>query len=219
MKGWLLSVALTGLVCNAAANNKSSEAIARRLQEQNAVQGTFHQVREVEGIPGGLRSQGSYLFWRGHGIYWATERPIQRAITYRQDMTLLWSSGNESAQALDSRKDRHFRKILLNIFSFDLALLEQEFELQWRIDGTDETDSWQLELSPRKSSTRRFLSRATLWGEQAIEGLTLEQANGERLQIKFSEPIPLQTVDLSVCRQRFAYSPSQCQQLLNEPAT
>ncbi|MEM8659423.1 MAG: outer membrane lipoprotein carrier protein LolA [Pseudomonadota bacterium] len=180
------------------------QTISQGLSTFTVMRGHFSQVRHLDGRDGGLRSSGQYVFWRDHGVYWHTEQPIERAVTYRSDVTLDWRSGEPVATQRPG--DESFRRILMGVFSFDLKQLEQEFELQWRIDDSD----WILQLVPRQSGTRRFLSSLTLYGSTTVSGMELARSNGEVVVVRFSDTAAQTQLPLQDCLSLFAFSEQQC---------
>ena len=206
-----------GLACTvyctpASATDLSPEEIADKIRSHTVVRGEFEQLREVPGLPGGLRSQGEFTFWREHGIYWATLQPVHRQITYRSDQTLAWPEEDGTPQTLNSRQDRQLRGLLMSVFSFDLQQLEQDFSSHWSIDG----DHWGVTLTPRSHSTRRFLESVTLGGSDTLSSLRIASRNGEVLSTQFRQLSSPDRLSASDCTALFAYSASECEQLLHD---
>jgi hypothetical protein len=189
----------------------AAEEVSTRLARQNIVQGQFVQQREVEGLPMPLSSSGRFLFWRGQGIYWSTEQPLRQSLTYRQDKTLLWGPEGEVPRELRSPGDAQFRRILLNIFSFDRAFLETQFDAHWYVHG----EAWSLDLLPRKRSVQRALDQITLQGAVYIDQLTMTDAEGRVLRIEFFAIETPSVIDPAECTALFAYSASECLGLLS----
>ncbi|MEM1154791.1 MAG: outer membrane lipoprotein carrier protein LolA, partial [Pseudomonadota bacterium] len=185
-------------------NELDPQIISQKLSTFTVMRGHFSQLRHLDGLDGGLRSSGQYVFWRDHGVYWHTEQPIERAVTYRRDVTLNWQSGEPVTSHRPG--EASFRRILMGIFSFDLKQLEQEFELQWRIGDSD----WLLQLVPRQSGTRRFLSSLSLYGSGTISGMEMVRSNGEVVVVRFSETVAQTELPLQDCLSLFAFSEQQC---------
>lgn len=211
MKKGLLLVLMVVTAASVSQEESTQESIASRLAQHVIMRGKFVQIREVEGIPQGLRSQGHYVFWRDHGIYWATQLPQQRAITYRNDKTLLWSNEHSEPQEVNSSADKHLRRILMTIFSFDTQQLNEQFDQQWEVEST----GWTLLLVPKQSTTKRFLQEIALRGKTDIEGLSVVHTNGEILTIDFQDSQVQATMELESCTTYFAYSHSECEQMLH----
>ena len=123
------------------------EDLSRRLSLGNVISGKFEQSKDHAGLPKPLQSEGQFVFWRGHGVHWATESPVQQATIYRNDKTLQSSGSSGAVRELTGRKERAFRRVLLDVFSFDEAQLSRQFELQW----TQGDQHWQLMLRPKNA--------------------------------------------------------------------
>jgi outer membrane lipoprotein-sorting protein len=196
------------------AQENTAKRITAQLEARSKVQGHFIQTKTLEGMTNGLQSEGEFTFWRDHGIYWATQRPVKQAITYRSDKTLKWQAGESEPEEMHRRKDKEFRKILMAIFSFDTEQLALQFDQQWQT----ENDSWQLQLSPNSRTAGRFLDHIVLWGTAGIEGLRITNRNGESLTIEFSDEQQLEHIDKSVCISHFGYTAVQCDQFAIDAA-
>ena len=189
----------------------SPDDIADTLVSHAVVRGKFSQLRELPGLPDGLRSEGEFTFWREHGIHWATLHPVQRQVTYRSDRTLTWSSGG-ALQTLNSPRDKLLRRLLMTVFSFDFEQLEEDFSSHWSIDG----DYWGLTLTPRSGAAGRFLESITLGGGDTLSSLRVASHNGEVLSVQFRQVSSPDGLTNGECIAKFAYSPSECAQLLND---
>lgn len=211
MKKGLLLALMAFTTASFAQEESTPQSIARQLAQHIIIRGNFAQTREVEGIPRGLRSRGHYVFWRDHGIYWATQLPQQRAMTYRNDKTLQWSNDNSQPQEMNSTADKYLRRILMTVFSFDAQQLNEQFEQQWEVESA----RWNLLLVPKQSTTKRFLQEIALRGKTDIESLSLVRTNGETLTIDFQDSQPLESMNLESCTNYFAYSLTECERILH----
>ena len=211
MKAWPLILTLLPVISVHALAQDTPENIADKLGRFQVVRGHFIQVREIAGVDGGLRSQGEYIFWRDHGIYLGTQLPLESAVTYRTDKTLQWSGDDPQAQEVNSRVDKHLRRILMAVFSFDLAQLERDFEQQWQIDVGD----WELLLTPKQNMTAHFLDKISLHGNQHIQRVSVYHASGEVMTLAFEESVAETHLDVTSCLTRFAYNEYECEQFLD----
>jgi len=183
--------------------------IPARLSLGNVIRGHFQQSKDHAGLPMPLLSEGEFIFWRGHGVHWATESPVQQTIVYRSDKTLQSSDDSTEVRELRGRNERAFRRILLDIFSFDEAQLRRQFKLKWTVDE----QRWQLRLRPKTWTLKRALQEVNLSGGEFVDSLRIVDAQGLALEMHFSTQ---QRSDLSLdiqnCETTFFYSAEQCQQ-------
>jgi hypothetical protein len=183
--------------------------VSLRLSRDMLVAGRFHQSKEQAGLPKPLQSRGEFLFWRDRGVHWSTETPVQQVTVYRSDKTLHSIGESGEVQEQKSRSARTFRRILLDIFSFDEAQIERQFEQHWQVD---EQQRWHLLLQPRTMTLKRALQQVTLSGGEFIDALRIVDAKGLSLQINFSEQYRSgQGLDAKSCQALFFYRPEQCQ--------
>jgi len=183
--------------------------VSLRFSRDMLVGGRFHQSKEQAGLPNPLQSQGEFLFWRDRGVRWSTETPVQQVTVYRSDKTLQSVGESGEVQEQKGRSERTFRRILLNIFSFDNAQIERQFEQHWQVD---EQQRWHLLLQPKTRTLKRALQQVTLSGGEFVERLQIVDAKGLSLQINFSQQHRSdQGLDAEDCQALFFYSPQQCQ--------
>ena len=183
--------------------------ISQRLSMDSVVSGRFRQSKEQAGLPAPLQSEGRFVFWRGHGVHWATESPVEQATTYRNDKTLQSSGSSGAVRELAGRRERTFRRVLLEVFSFDETQLDRQFKLQWQGDA----QRWRLILRPKTLTLKRALQEVSLSGGEFVDTLRIVDAQGLTLQMDFSNQqrshLPL---DFQRCQALFFYGSEQCQQ-------
>ena len=183
--------------------------IAQRLSMDSVVSGHFRQSKEQAGLPAPLQSEGWFVFWRGHGVHWATESPVKQATIYRNDRTLQSNGGSGAVRELTGRTERTFRRVLLEVFNLDETQLGRQFKLQWQGDA----QRWRLILRPKTLTLKTALQEVSLSGGESIDTLRIVDAQGLTLQMDFSKQqrsnLPL---DLQRCKALFFYSSEQCQQ-------
>ena len=186
------------------------DQLMQRMRAAPFVKGQFTQSRSLPGLSKPLVSNGQFIYWQGQGIYWQTDSPLPQAITYSYDKTISWMSpGIPAGIEHNSRRDQHFRRILLALFSFDPSQLEQRFNSDWQISP----DHWQLTLTPSDRITAYAIRSAELSGGKHIEQIRITTANDELLNIEFSEQRTQATVPFDLCINQFALSISRCNQL------
>ncbi|MDZ7785407.1 MAG: outer membrane lipoprotein carrier protein LolA [Halioglobus sp.] len=186
--------------------------IVDRLGSHAVVRGNFIQTRELDNAAASLRSQGRFIFWRNHGVYWETQQPVQIARIYRHDKTLVIEDdgGNAPPGEMRGVRDRHFRETLLTVFSFDKDRLAQRFEQEWGAQGRN----WRLFLTPKNRSLKSYLSMIELWGAGNIHGLRIY--NDEILTLEFHDTRASESLGIEDCVSGFAYSTEQCVSLTDD---
>src|SRR5690606_26022692 len=91
--------------------------------------------------------QGTFVFWRGKGLYIATEKPFFNALTITGSDIITWQQNGTGTIAAEQTGliQREINKTLLAFFSADIALIQQRFIDNWVFEEAQ----WQLTLTPR----------------------------------------------------------------------
>lgn len=186
-------------------------ALTQKLKTDAIIHGKFIQRRFVKDLQQPLSSSGHFIYWRDKGIYWQTDIPFPQAITYSTKRTTHWKAlGVPLKSKKNSRREKHFRNVLLSLFSFDIELLEKKFTTHWEISDQE----WQLELTPAGNLTRRALDNAQLFGDTYIQNIALTTSQGDKLDITFDEIGPLEKITHQQCVNLFGFSVNDCNDLV-----
>ncbi|GAB5450907.1 MAG: hypothetical protein Hals2KO_12350 [Halioglobus sp.] len=185
--------------------------VAARLREKAVIVGEFRQTRTDAKLPRPLQSSGHFVFWRGHGVHWATTSPLTQQTVYRPDTTWQMDDGPASARELRSRSDDIFRSVLLDVLSFDEAKLAAEFQPQWQVS---DNGSWQLNLIPMRGHLARAIESVELHGDENIERIEITDTRGGALLLEFHAQHSELAVTTDSCERLFLFSAQQCQSKL-----
>ena len=169
-------------VTRAAQLSKLTRDTARSLAHAQAVRGAFVQQRHLAGLAKPLESDGRFLFARGTGIEWHTERPFdsqfiltETGMTQRDEggETLRISVADQPALTVVSR-------VFFALFALDFNALSQDFTMT----GTDAPGApWQLTLKPKTAALGSVFRRALVTGDATVASVRLEDANGDVTEI------------------------------------
>jgi outer membrane lipoprotein-sorting protein len=170
-------------VTDAAQLARLTRDTARSLSRAQAVRGGFVQQRHLAGLAKPLESDGRFLFARGTGIEWHTERPFDsqfiltgNGMTQRDEggETLHVSVADQPALTVVSR-------VFFALFALDFDALSQDFTMA----GTDGKDAlWQLRLTPKTAALRSVFKLALVTGDATVKSVRLEDANGDVTEIE-----------------------------------
>ena len=187
--------------------------LTQRLKGEAIISGSFTQLRFAKDLKTPLSSNGHFIYWRDKGIYWQTNAPFPQAITYTTQKTIHWKSpGVPIKSKKNNRRDKHFREILLSLFSFDTDLLEEKFSTLWDISD----QQWELELTPINTLTRRALDNARLSGNEYVQHIVLVTSQGNKLDMTFSDVEPLNEITHQQCTTLFGLSINRCNDLVGK---
>lgn len=181
----LLLILLLGLCFGAAeAAQDLTLAVRERLVQAPVLRGEFEQSKQVQGFAKPLVSRGSFLVARERGVLWSTKTPFASELRLTRDEIVATQNG-AIAFRLDAGKEPSVRVInglMFALLNGDLAALAEHF----KIDGSVEGRSWQLQLTPRQAALGKLMNRVELAGEQQVRSIRIDEANGDKTVIRFS---------------------------------
>lgn len=190
--GWLLA-------CAAQADTQAQiDQVVKRLSDIAVVQGGFNQQKKLQGLAYSLNAQGQFIFWRGQGLYIATEKPFFSAMTITGGDIINWQQNGAGSIATEQSGliQREVNKTLLAFFSADIALIQQRFIADWIFVQ----DKWQLTLTPRLDLIKKNMHSAVMIGDQFLQTLVVTAANGDETTIEFHSQVESLAPTVAACR-------------------
>lgn len=179
--------------------------LVARLGEQPLVQGNFTQTRQLNSLPMPLKSDGIFVFWRGHGLYQEARKPFFNAFTITPAQLISWSETGEGREVKEQSAlvQREINKTLLSFFNADIAVIQSRFDTRWTLIADN---NWTLELTPKIAALAKHMQRIELHGSLGVDAITI-YASADTTELRFSE-------------QTFANAPtpSQCQKFFLDAA-
>lgn len=155
---------------------------ARSLARAQVVRGAFVQQRHLAGLARPLESDGRFLFARGTGIEWHTEKPFDSqfiltgaGMTQRDEggETLRISVADQPALSVVSR-------VFFALFALDFDALSQDFTMS---GSAAPGAPWQLVLKPKTAALGGVFRQALVTGDATVKSVRLEDANGDVTEI------------------------------------
>jgi len=187
VRSMLLGVGLL-LACATQADTQAQiDQVVKRLSDIAVVQGGFNQQKKLQGLAYSLNAQGQFIFWRGQGLYIATEKPFFSAMTITGGDIINWQQNGTGSIATEQSGliQREINKTLLAFFSADIALIQQRFIADWVFVQ----DKWQLTLTPRLDLIKKNMRTAVMNGDQFLQKLVVTAANGDETTIVFHSQV------------------------------
>jgi len=183
----LCSTLLLPQQVNADDSASASVKLSRQMQHQ-VIKGRFEQLRHLTGIPRPIRSSGRFIYWRDHGLYWETQKPIAQASTFTADAIIHWQATSRSPQVEQNSSpiQQQVSRILLAVFGGDIQSLESLFDSHGQSESKAEIKQWTVELIPTMDAVKQVVEKISLSGEDYIQRLSLNASNGDSTQIQFS---------------------------------
>jgi hypothetical protein len=161
---------------------------ARSLAGAKAVRGRFVQRRFLAGLARPLESSGTFLFAREAGIEWHTEKPFDSQFLLTESRIRQRDEGGDSIEitAADQPALAVVARVFFALFALDVDSLSHDFELYGREAGNA---GWELGLKPRAEALGSVFRHAQVHGGGAVRTVTLEDGNGDRSEIEFSDVV------------------------------
>lgn len=157
---------------------------ARAGLQAAALGGRFEQKKTLRDLPLPLVSSGEFLLARGLGVDWRVQKPFAVDYTLTPQNLIERSGGSQRRTAASAQPGlATASRLMLALFSLDLAGLQNEFKFSGRRDGA----RWQLRLLPRHAALAAAFGEAQLAGEAQLQSLRLTDSRGDVTEIRFSE--------------------------------
>lgn len=157
---------------------------ARKGLDAAVLTGSFAQAKHLAGLPQPLKSSGRFLYAKGIGIEWQVQQPFASRFVLTRE-ALIEDSGGRVRRSEAARQPGFaaVSRLLLALFSLDVAALDEEF----RFAGARDTKGWQLELTPRHAALASVFATARLEGGLRLDRLRLTDARGDATEIVFTQ--------------------------------
>lgn len=191
------------------------DQVVKRLSDIAVVQGGFNQQKKLQGLAYSLNAQGQFIFWRGQGLYIATEKPFFSAMTITGGDIINWQQNGTGTIAAEQSGliQREVNKTLLAFFSADIALIQQRFVADWVFAQ----DQWQLTLTPRLDLIKKNMRSAVMTGDQFLQKLVVTAANGDETTIAFHSQVESALPTSMQCRRFYLPPQAACAEFATAP--
>lgn len=162
--------------------------IAKRLAQPALLQGQFEQKKSIRVLAMPLVSSGVFSVIKNQGVIWNLEKPMTSQL-------LISSDGIKGADLGENRAMSHIGKILNQLLSGDIAVLEQQFVVNV-LQNDDK--GWALALVPRSLILQKAIKEISLNGDRYIKQLILHEASGDQTEVNFSSLVESETIPDSI---------------------
>ncbi|ANI31763.1 membrane protein [Yersinia entomophaga] len=182
MKKWIL---MLSLAIAAGAQAVTLDELQQRLAQQPVVRAQFSQERQIKDMPQPLRSSGELLIAQKNGLWWQQQKPFPLTLVLDDKRMVQVINGQEpQIVTADSNPQMfQFNHLLRALFQAERQVLEQNFSLTFSDLGQGK---WQLELKPTTSPLDKLFNTITLQGQQYLDQISLNDRQGDRTKITFS---------------------------------
>ncbi|KFK95443.1 MULTISPECIES: outer membrane lipoprotein carrier protein LolA [unclassified Serratia (in: enterobacteria)] len=179
------------------------DELQQRFTQQPVVRAHFEQIRSIKDLPQPLRSQGEMLIAREQGLLWDQTTPFAMTLML-DDSRMVQIINGQAPQVITAQNNPQmfqFNHLLRALFQADRNVLEQNF----RIDFQDKGEGrWALNLTPITTPLDKIFATLELAGQHYLETIQLNDKQGDRTTITFSQHRLTPTALTDDERQRFA---------------
>jgi outer membrane lipoprotein-sorting protein len=154
------------------------DTIFNQAKDTKSINSLFIQERRISVLPLPLVSTGKFKFHYQEGMLWETLKPVQSRIIIsekgiQEENNFVRTEIGGSSQ---------LGKVLLSLFSGDLASLESYFFIVTKGD----VNKWNLFLEPKNSLVSSQITSISIEGRESVESIYLVEANGDSSRLKFN---------------------------------
>lgn len=159
--------------------------VRERLADAPVLRGQFEQVRQLKGFRHPLRSSGTFLLAREHGLIWDTREPFASRMVLTRERLLTRMPDGGTRVLLDGTQTpalSALNALLLALLAGDLDVLARQFEAEQTLAAGG---SWTLQLVPREGDMRRIIAVVSLSGDRYVREIEISESGGDHTRIRF----------------------------------
>ena len=144
----------------------------------------FQQIRQLEGVPRPLISNGRVSF-SSDEVIWTVTSPlaIVTHISANGMTQSIEGSAPEPVGAGGADNPLLDQSGLLDLLRGDLSQIDRLYDVEQQQNEA----SWALTMSPLNAEMAKYVDRVYVNGCDAVRGVSLHQANGDVISITFKE--------------------------------
>lgn len=160
------------------------EAIGRNFESHAVVRAQFEQHKSIAALKRPLVTTGRLVFSREQGVLWHIDRPYAAVYVMGGDSVVeIGADGMRRKRSIAEMPGlSHVNRVFQALLRADTEILAEYFTVTAR---GDVGGGWELDLVPRQAQLAQALKRIRVEGGQFIEGIHVEEANGDAMRIAF----------------------------------
>ncbi|MBP3194593.1 MAG: outer membrane lipoprotein carrier protein LolA [Cardiobacteriaceae bacterium] len=154
-----------------------------QLENQQNIQGDFHQEKYLKGINNPLLTRGKFSLHQGKNaeLLWNISAPIELQLKVNKHGISQWNGDKQDWIASADKNQSEQVKLFLAILSGNSSELAKYFDLQI----TGDEDNWQLEMLPSNNLVQQIFNKIIIKGGKNIKTVEILEAAGERTLLYF----------------------------------
>lgn len=166
------------------AQSFSRDQVQATLSNYAVIRGDFVQTRHIALFSDPLESSGRFTLADGYGLYWQQTSPFDITILATDNalMQRIAEGPTEIITAAEQPAMLHFIRLMLSLISGDLLALEETFDYAF----ADQATHWTLVLTPHSAPLNELFHTIEVRGTGYIDAVTIQEAEGDHMEIHFS---------------------------------
>jgi hypothetical protein len=160
-----------------------TDDVLGHLAKHPQVRADFTQSRENPALAEPQLSHGDLLFVIGHGMVWHTRDPFEDTLVFTSGDTSRLNAQGKLERVRDGNRGVSQVSGMLQSL---LAGKSDEAKRQFTITAEGSPATWALHFVPRQARVAKVLAGITLKGDDYLQSIEVDLANGERTLITFA---------------------------------
>jgi outer membrane lipoprotein-sorting protein len=177
----LTALLFFGFISSAATAQNKPE----HLNDAEALQGHFTQLRHLSGFERPIKSEGDFYFIPDHGLIWQTVSPFNTRLEINKDGTRQSIEGEETMTL--SVAQFPALKTLHEVLEQSLRGNWSELETQFKSPLSQTTTGWTLLFHPKDQNLSLAFEELQLSGARFLNQLIIKKTLGDWDEIHFSD--------------------------------
>ena len=161
--------------------------VRAQLEQPNVLRGNFTQAKRIEGFSKPLLSSGDFIVSRERGLLWRTAKPFPGVLKLTRDEIVASQDGAVTFRlsADNEPSVRIINSLMFSLLNGDVAALGKQFT----INGSATPQQWSLDLKPKQAAFAKLIRSIAVKGDRHVSEISIDEANGDRTQIRFSDQV------------------------------
>jgi hypothetical protein len=156
--------------------------IRRKLDAHPHLRADFVQTRSMKELQRPQVARGRMLAWGASGVIWEIQEPVRATYVLRESTTIQIMDGRETERsAQDDAASARVGRVLKSLLQGDANALGQWFEVAAHVAP----ERWTITLKPHPGILASYLKGMQVSGAEYVERVEIEEAGGDRTQIRF----------------------------------
>ncbi|CAG0961311.1 hypothetical protein MTYP_00744 [Methylophilaceae bacterium] len=190
----LLVTAMLSISPVAAVESDTLTDIGKQIEQHHVVRAEFTQTKQMADLKRPLITRGKLVYSRDHGVLWQIEQPYRIGYVLGEEKIV-------EISAHGVRKERGMRDIpglaqVGRVFRAMLGANTVALKSYFDASVQGDTSQWAIQLTPKQAQLKQFLTQLKLQGSRFVETIDIDENNGDRTTIRFTDSQAATTLSL-----------------------